>query len=201
MSKSEEGTEETYDDEEYEVENILNKRKRAGGTEYLIKWLGYDDPSQNTWEPVENLDCQDVIDEFEANYKKKKQAEGKVKKTRKRKKSEDIINTANIKITTKMAPRTGPLNDAYIEKVMFKETEVDRLLQEMSKVDEIKDPNIPYVNHWSDKDKIGFNRNLKPRQIHECFKDNDGQSESTVYVLKFNVFSIFHGRVGRLENN
>ena len=70
MSKSEEGADEQYDDEEYEVENILNKRKRwvfqflkifkkryfsAGGTEYLIKWLGYDDPSQNTWEPEENL--------------------------------------------------------------------------------------------------------------------------------------------------
>ena len=27
----------------------------GGGTEYLIKWLGYDDPSQNTWEPEENL--------------------------------------------------------------------------------------------------------------------------------------------------
>jgi len=43
------------EEEEYEVENILDKRKRGGGTEYLIKWLGYDDPSQNTWEPEENL--------------------------------------------------------------------------------------------------------------------------------------------------
>jgi len=42
------------DDEEYEVEKILGKRKRQGGVEYLIKWAGYDN-SQNTWEPEENL--------------------------------------------------------------------------------------------------------------------------------------------------
>ena len=56
-------------------------------------------------------DCQDVIDEFEANYKKKEQ---KMKKGRKRKKSDvsaavDLINhpLVNIKIVSKMAPRTG----------------------------------------------------------------------------------------------
>jgi len=179
MSKSDETKEEVYDDEEYEVENILDKRKRGGGTEYLIKWLGYEDPSNNTWEPVENLDCQDVIDEFEANYKKKEQ---KMKKGRKRKKSDvtaavDLINhpLVNIKIVSKMAPRTGPLNHAHIETVRARETTTDRLLKEMEQVDEIKDPNIPYVNHWADKEKIGFNRNLKPRQIHDSFKDNDGQ--------------------------
>lgn len=42
------------DEEEFEVENIMDKRKRQGGTEYLIKWLGYD-ATHNTWEPEENL--------------------------------------------------------------------------------------------------------------------------------------------------
>lgn len=73
------------EDEEYEVEKILGKRKRQGGIEYLIKWAGYDN-SQNTWEPEENLDCADRIKDFEEKNKAAELAK-KEKKTRERKKS------------------------------------------------------------------------------------------------------------------
>jgi len=41
---------------EFEVESILNSRqdKKAGTTEYLVKWKGYRH-SDNTWEPAQNL--------------------------------------------------------------------------------------------------------------------------------------------------
>ena len=55
--------------EVYEVEKILEKRTKKGKTEYLIKWKGYEDEAENTWEPVANLDCEDKIQEFEKNYK------------------------------------------------------------------------------------------------------------------------------------
>ena len=41
----------------YQIINYdsLKVNFRGGGTEYLIKWLGYDDRADCTWEPVENL--------------------------------------------------------------------------------------------------------------------------------------------------
>jgi len=51
---------------EYEVETVVSKRDtEEGKVEYLVKWKGYD-ASDNTWEPVENLESsQELIDEFE----------------------------------------------------------------------------------------------------------------------------------------
>jgi hypothetical protein len=51
--------------EEYEVEQVLNKRKRGRGVEYLIKWKGYPD-WENTWERPANLsNAQELVDEYE----------------------------------------------------------------------------------------------------------------------------------------
>ena len=53
-------------DEEYEVETILGHRKKhskGASVEYNIRWKGYDS-SHDTWEPVENLDCKAMLDEY-----------------------------------------------------------------------------------------------------------------------------------------
>lgn len=38
--------------------------------EYLLKWKGYDE-TQNTWEPKENLTCDELMRVFEEKHKKK----------------------------------------------------------------------------------------------------------------------------------
>jgi len=61
---------------EYVVEAILDKRTTNGVTQYLLKWKGYSD-DDNTWEPRANLDCDEMIDDFEATWAKKHDKGGK----------------------------------------------------------------------------------------------------------------------------
>merc|ERR1719319_242561 len=71
-------------DEEYEVEKVLDKRTKKGGkVEYLVKWRGFDDSDDNTWEPHDNLEGAEAeIKKFEIDLenKTKKEAKGTKRK-------------------------------------------------------------------------------------------------------------------------
>ena len=59
------------EEEVYVVEKILDKRVLEDGTVlYYLKWRNYPE-SDNTWEPVTNLDCDELISEFEKVHSSK----------------------------------------------------------------------------------------------------------------------------------
>merc|ERR1719427_479963 len=65
-------SDEVTDDKEFEVEKNYGKKidKKTNNGFYLMKLKGYDE-SHNTWEPAGDLDCTDLIREFEAAEKEK----------------------------------------------------------------------------------------------------------------------------------
>ena len=61
--------------EVYSVEKIIGDKEKDGIKYYHVKWEGYDDPEDLTWEPIENLkNCRKAIEEYE-NRKKVKTSE------------------------------------------------------------------------------------------------------------------------------
>lgn len=70
-------------EDEYTVEAIRSKRisPKTKNWEYLIKWENYPE-SANTWEPIEHLNCPEIIQKFEEEFKNKKRVAKATKLTK-----------------------------------------------------------------------------------------------------------------------
>ena len=53
------------DKEEYIVDEVLDARVRRNKLEYLVKWVGYDNPN---WEKAKNVNGLQAIDRFHELY-------------------------------------------------------------------------------------------------------------------------------------
>jgi len=112
----------------YVVEKIVAKRLRRGKVEYQLKWEGYPD-SENTWEKEEDTNCQELIAEFEKEWKET-QKEKKALKS-----PDDVKRKANISPTK--AKKRAKLDEAAevgfeygdeVESILGAKKEADKLM-------------------------------------------------------------------------
>merc|ERR1711892_448997 len=62
--------EDKMSEDEFVVEKIIKKRfDMEGKVEYLVKWEGYDESNENTWEPAKNIE-KHIVNDFEKSLKK-----------------------------------------------------------------------------------------------------------------------------------
>jgi chromobox protein 1 len=103
------------------VKTILNKRIQHGKVEYLLKWKGFDD-SENSWEPVENLDCEDLIKNYENKIKITRKRKSKKSNSIDSKSSDesDNDNTEHQKVAEKVV-NVQNVNGQIIYCIKFKE--------------------------------------------------------------------------------
>jgi hypothetical protein len=52
----------------YEVQSILDHRGSTGSYEYLVQWKGYDNPTDNSWEPASSFLDDSVIQSYWASH-------------------------------------------------------------------------------------------------------------------------------------
>ncbi|KAJ1597953.1 hypothetical protein NDA14_000045 [Ustilago hordei] len=72
------------EDLDFEVEALIDRRSHNGTTEYKVLWRGYSEEAAS-WEPVENLNCPDLIQEYEVSEG------GRNRRSRERKRKEDDV--------------------------------------------------------------------------------------------------------------
>ncbi|XP_045207957.1 chromobox protein homolog 1-like isoform X1 [Mercenaria mercenaria] len=155
--------EEEEAEEEFTVERVVDVRVRNGRKEYLLKWKGYPD-SENTWEPEANLDCPDLIAEYETSRteKKKKEAE------KKRKPNGEVDSGSSRKKKKVAEVRTGGAEDDNKPRGFDRGLQPERIIGATDSSGELM-----FLMKWKDSDEADLvparQANVKCPQIVIAF--------------------------------
>merc|ERR1719474_2561549 len=91
----------------FEVDKILDKRESGKNVEYLVRWKGFDDPSEDTWEPADSLESAfKLIIKFETG-KRKVDSPNKDKAAKHSTQNDmhEKLKSDNVKTTVKNTPK------------------------------------------------------------------------------------------------
>ena len=205
--------------QEYEVEKIIDMRitpklneftqKLDFIKEYLIKWVGYEQP---TWEPLENLDnCKELLKEFYKEKKrllKEKAKKGKNPKINKKdqmhKKDESVKKSKQKKSNNKNKSNSSLLNNKNKEKIKQKLFLTQKIIGNINNY--IINQNNLIVNEEKQEDKniINDKENINNNPIlNECQQNNESKNyqelkEENCSQNKYeenNEFKIINGEI------
>ena len=92
----------------YDVHSIEAKRRKGGKTEYFIQWKDHL-PSENTWEPMSNLQgSEELVNEFEKAWQAKYDAaEAEASQDRERRRhTHATLHLKHLKVLVLVKPKT-----------------------------------------------------------------------------------------------
>ena len=130
-------------EEEFVVEKIIEKSFSPDGKiKYLIKWKGYND-KDNSWEPIDNIYCYDLIEEFE--------------KTR-------VFNCdddRNIKLENEIGD-VDPLDHPNLQEKKQEQSNDGKNFQEEEKVEK------PFIEAFAHESQLKLQDKIVQGQKHKC---------------------------------
>jgi len=154
---------------EYEVEKILGKRRRRrGGFEYYIKWVGYDN-SANEWIPESGLNCPERLAEFEREETRKR----KRKQTNRRSNNNSRTSSKRRKVlvdddideTTPTSPIIPTQQTKTEQEPESYGVERGYKVQAVLGINRQKDNQLHYLVHYEGSTTIEDNMELLPATI------------------------------------
>jgi len=160
-------------EEEYDVEKILDKRKRYGVVEYFLKWKDYDD-SHNSWEPMENIKCDSLITSFENLTKEFNKTQAKHGRKRARSNTNVKRSSKSFKMTSLLSEKKDIKSDESEDNDLVSYNQSDSASRENS--DEVveKDNNLTPINKNDSIDNTEMPKiKIAERVINYVFSQGD----------------------------